>query len=326
MPDVTLTIRTPGLLTTVQDAGRWGHQHEGVPVAGPMDPFALRGANLMAGNPPDAACLEITLTGPAFVASGACTIAIAGATFDVAVDGRKVETDRPIALGAGAEVRFGRRIRGARTYLAVGGGIDVPLVLGSRATHVMTRMGGFDGRPLRPGDVLHVGRTFWSGNERSAGRTFRSGAPGGPDGPPSGQRSTVRILPGPQADRFVGGMLDRLQSAAYVVAQDSDRTGYRLRGPALAHARGADIISDATPHGSIQVPASGQPILLMAGRQTTGGYPKIATVIAADLGVAGQLAPGDEIQFRVCSRQDALTALIARERALLAIDAREART
>jgi biotin-dependent carboxylase-like uncharacterized protein len=304
-----ITIRKAGLLTTVQDLGRWGHQHQGVSVSGPMDLFAHRAANILVGNLPGAAGLEITLTGPELVVNDTRVVAVAGASFEIAVDGRAVDARTPIELPAGAVLGFGRRVTGARAYLAIAGGIDVPPVLGSRATHVMTGMGGLAGRPLRPGDRLPLGAAA-----SHTGRAVR------PDALGSVPSDVVRVLPGPQDDRFAAGMLERLQSAPYLITQESDRTGYRLQGPALTHLAGADIISDATPHGSIQVPASGQPILLMADRQTTGGYPKIATVIAADLGVAGQLAPGDEVRFRVCSRQEALTALIARERVLLVGD------
>ncbi len=309
-----LTIRKPGLLTTVQDAGRWGRQHEGVPVAGPMDPFAHRAANAMVGNAPDAATLEITLVGPELVASEARPIAVTGAVFELMVEGRAVASGGPVVLPAGAVLTFGRRLEGARAYLAVAGGIDVPPLLGSRATHLLSGMGGLEGRALRAGDEVPIGERPPSG---AVSRRVR--------GPAITRPAIVRVLRGPQDDVFAEGALDRLQSAPYVVTPESDRTGYRLDGPALPTRAGPAFISEATPIGSLQVPASGQPILLMADRQTTGGYPKIATVIAADLGVAGQLAPGDTVRFQVCSRQEALTALIARERELLALDAWEGR-
>lgn len=305
----SLSVVRAGLLTTVQDLGRWGHQRVGVPVAGPMDPFAHRAANGMVGNAADAATLEITLVGPEVVVSETRAVAVVGAAFEAAVDGRPVELGTAITLPAGARLTFGRRLAGARAYLAIAGGIDVPSVLGSRATHVMTGMGGLDGRALRAGDSLPIG----PGTPTSRRRPH-------PSQPPLGRPAVVRVLPGPQDDRFAPGTLDRLQSAAYLVTPASDRTGYRLAGPALEHRASADIISDATPFGSIQVPASGQPILLMADRQTTGGYAKLATMIAADYRVAGQLAPGDTVLFRVCTREEAIGALIDQERALLAIE------
>jgi antagonist of KipI len=209
-------------------------------------------------------------------------------------------------------LRFGARRRGARAYLAVSGGIAVPPTLGSRATHVISAMGGFAGRPLRAGDRLALGPVAKT-----------SGAVAPPEDPiialPEKQ-ARLRVLPGPQQDYFVPDALAALQSQPYTIASNSDRMGFRLEGPRLVHSRGSDIISDATPLGALQVPASGQPILLMADRQTTGGYPKIATVITADMSVAGQLGPGDEIIFETCSLKDAMAALIVQEQALLRVE------
>ncbi len=208
-------------------------------------------------------------------------------------------------------MKFGVRRRGARAYVGIAGGIATPPVLGSRATHVVSGMGGIGGRALRAGDVLPL---------FDARRLQPAGAPLPPVLTLPEGHARVRVMAGPQQESFATGALDALQSAPYAIRQDSDRMGFRLQGPTLAHARGADIISDATPLGVLQVPASGHPILLMADRQTTGGYPKIATVIAADIPVAGQLAPGDTIQFVVCTPQEAMAALIAQERALMALE------
>jgi len=305
-----IEVLLPGLQTTVQDLGRWGHQSIGVPVAGPMDPFAHRLANALAGNERGAATLEITLQGPTLRFTDTRTVAVAGAEFDVTLDDAPI-TSSPFQVRSGQVLRFGERRRCARTYVAVSGGIDVPCVLGSRSTHLPTRTGGVEGRALVRGDRLPLGAS--AGRSRARGKVEPS---------PSAALPSVRVLPGPQDDRFVGEALAVLVSAPYHVTVDSNRMAYRLEGPALEHRAGADIVSDATPMGSIQVPASGQPLLLMADRQTTGGYAMLATIITADLGVAGQTAPGDRIQFRLCSRSDAVAALIQRERLLLAIEAR----
>jgi biotin-dependent carboxylase-like uncharacterized protein len=180
-----------------------------------------------------------------------------------------------------------------------------------RATDSVAHMGGVDGRPLQAGDRLPLGPCAVP-SFSPARHVLRATPSSGP--------TRLRVLPGPQTDRFVEGSLEALQSSTYRIHPASDRVGFRLEGQPLVHARGADIISDATPLGSLQVPADGQPILLMADRQTTGGYPKIATVISADIGLAGQLGPGDTIAFRVCSWEEAMAALIARERALLALE------
>jgi antagonist of KipI len=311
---MALVVVRPGMLTTVQDRGRWGFQSRGVPVAGPMDWVSHRLSNALVGNEADAATLEITLLGPELEFEDERVIAVAGAHFSLAVDGRPVSGSLPLGpvlVPAGARLRFGARHRGARAYLAIAGGIDVPLVLGSRATHVISAMGGFEGRPLRPGDRIPLGLLS------SARRTAR--APATPVFALPDREATVRVLPG-QLERFMSESLGLLQSAPYVIAQDSDRMGFRLSGPRLQHSSGPEIISDATGLGALQVPSSGQPIMLMADRQTTGGYPKIATAITADLPIAAQLAPGDAIRFAVCSIRDAMAALIAQEQALLQVE------
>jgi antagonist of KipI len=301
------------MLTTVQDTGRWGYQSRGVPVAGPMDPYAHRVANALVGNARDAAALEVTLLGPELEFDDERLVAVAGAAFDLTLDGRAAPLSAPFIVPAGARLKFGARHRGARAYLAVAGGIATPPVLGSRATHVISAMGGVDGRPLRAGDALPLGV--------AAGVTPSGRAP---SLPLPEREAFVRVIEGPQREYFSGDALDVLQSEAYTIRQDSDRMGFRLQGPALTHTRGADIISDATPLGVLQVPASGHPILLMADRQTTGGYPKIATVIAADMAIAGQLGPGDTIRFVVCTPREALAALIAQERTLMPLEAHQA--
>jgi biotin-dependent carboxylase-like uncharacterized protein len=306
----------PGMLTTIQDRGRWGLQANGVPVAGPMDPCSHRLANALVGNEPEAATLEVTLVGPELEFEVERVVAVAGAEFDLTMDGRSVPAHAPFLVAAGAQLRFGRRVRGTRAYLAVEGGIAVAPTLGSRATHLISAMGGLDGRALIAGDRLPLG-------ESTRASATAIGAPVATITPLPEREARIRVLAGPQQDYFTADALDALQSAPYRISNTSDRMGFRLDGPRLTHARGADIISDATPLGVLQVPASGQPILLMADRQTSGGYPKIATVISADISVAGQLGPGDAIVFAVCSRREALAALIAQERALMAIESRE---
>ena len=295
-------VKKPGLLTTVQDCGRWGYQGLGVSVAGPMDLYSHRLANALVGNGDDAATLEVTLAGPELEFVDDREVVVTGAEFDMVSGGvRRVK--------AGDRLTFGRRIRGTRAYVAISGGIETPKILGSRATHMPSAMGGFDGRALKAGDELPLGPHIGPPNRLRQGYA--------PD-----LRTILRVLPGPQLDRFAADALEALQSAPYRIGTDSSRMGYRLSGPRLAHTRGADIISDATPIGVLQVPASGEPILLMADRQTTGGYAKIATVISADISAAGQLAPGDEIRFTVCTPAEALAALIAQEQTLMAIAGR----
>ena len=309
-----LHVIKPGMLTTVQDRGRWGLQSRGVPVAGPMDPCSHRLANALAGNDADQATLEVTLVGPELEFDDDRLVAVAGAEFELTVDGRPAPMCAALHVANGSRLRFGRRSRGARAYVAIAGGISLPKILGSRATHLISAMGGLGGRALKAGDELPLGQPIRL--PRTSRAMPREPVLTIPEG-----RATVRVLPGPQGEYFATGALDALQSAPYTIASSSDRMAFRLEGPALAHARGADIISDATPLGVLQVPASGQPILLMADRQTAGGYPKIATTISADIGLAGQLGPGDMISFAVCSPREAMAALIAQERALMAVEA-----
>jgi antagonist of KipI len=308
-----INILKAGLQTTVQDLGRWGFQALGVPVAGAMDWQSHRVANALVGNTQHAATLEVLLTGPELEFEDARVVAVAGADFDLTVDGSPVSMHAPFTVAKGSRVLFGARRRGARGYLAVSGGIAVPKVFGSRATHLGSRMGGLDGRALMVGDHLPLGLT--TKVRLMPDTTYYPAIPGKPG-------LTLRILPGPQQDKFADDALNILQSAPYTVQSESDRMGFRLAGPRLLHTRGADIISDATPLGALQVPASGQPLLLMADRPTTGGYPKIATVVTADIPMAAQLAPGDTASFKLCTALEGLAALVAIERSLMALEGR----
>ncbi len=302
-----MIVRKPGLLTTVQDLGRWGFQHEGVPVAGPMDPWAHRRANRLVGNPDSAATLEATIIGPRLELETDLTFAVSGAEFPLMLDGRPAPWDEACAGRAGQLLEFGRARRGARAYLAVAGGIDVPLVLGSRATHLPSRMGGVDGRGLIANDRLRIGPGVGPGPPPSGIR--------GVDLEPPARGVRVRVLPGPEAPGDAAA-LERLCQDRYQVGVESNRMGYRLEGPAI-DVPSAAAFSTATPMGTIQVPPAGQPILLMADRQTTGGYARVAVIISADVGLAGQLAPGDWIAFDVCDLEEARAALAEREARLV---------
>ena len=292
-----LRVIRPGMLTTIQDAGRWGRQESGVPVAGPMDWYSHRLANRLVGNEEGAAVLEITLMGPVLEADTDTMCVVTGAEFDVTVNGVATGAATPFVVPAGGRLRFGTRRRGARAMLAICGGVDAPTVFGSRSTSVIARMGPFGGRPLMAGDMLPVGPSRMVAQDTGDSLPL-------PDG---GAR--LRILRGPHDGMFTPDACDTLVRSRFIVTPESNRMGYRLHGPPLAHRGAAEILSDATPIGSLQVPGSGQPILLMADRQTTGGYPKIATVITADLPLAGQLAPGDWIEFESCTRAEAIAAL-----------------
>jgi KipI family sensor histidine kinase inhibitor len=298
-----ITVLRPGLFTTIQDAGRWGYQHLGVPVSGPMDPASHRLANALLGNLPDAATLEATIIGPELRFEQDATIAITGADLQPMLEGTPLVMGSVVRCAPGSVLRFGNRRAGARAYVAVDGGIGVPPVLGSRATHVMSGLGGVAGRALRAGDRVPL-----RDRQPSAGGTARDRRIH------EGGSVRLRVMAGPQSEYADPLALQGLQETRFIVSPQSDRMGYRLTGSALPTRRDSgEMISDATVVGAVQVPSSGQPILLMADRQTTGGYPQIAVVITADLPLAAQLVPGDSIQFELCSRADAIAALTEQE-------------
>ena len=315
-----ISVLRPGLFTTIQDSGRWGHQDRGVPVAGPMDRRSHRLANALVGNPPGAATLEATLLGPELRFEHPVRVAIAGADLGASIDGTAIGADSMRACGAGSVLRFGERRRGTRAYIAFDGGIDVPLLLGSRATHVASELGGIDGRALKAGARLQLCESNAGGRSATVRRgSFESATTGG---------ARLRIMRGPQDEYFDEAAFDILQRTRFVISPQSDRMGYRLVGsertrPAVVGRPGPSgpgvMISDATFMGGLQIPPSGEPILLMADRQTTGGYPQIATVITADLPLAGQLAPGEWIEFVLCTRSEAIAALKEQEEALRGI-------
>jgi len=303
-----VTVLRPGLFTTVQDRGRWGHQASGVPVGGAIDRVSHGVANALVGNETDAATLEVTLIGPEIRFESDAVMAIAGANLGARLDGAEVSLNAPVACRAGSVLRFGEHVAGSRAYVAFDGGIDVPPVLGSRATSALCALGGLEGRALVAGDRVPLGKP---------GRARRALHIDLPPIPSGGAR--LRVMPGPQHEFFPDEAFERLRRTRFVVTPRSDRMGYRLEGAQLPRLEGREMTSDAAFAGGIQVPSSGDPIMLMADRQTTGGYPQIATVITADLALAGQLGPGDWVEFEVCTRRDALAALIAQEGKLLAL-------
>jgi antagonist of KipI len=264
-----------------------------------MDWASSRLANWLVGNPVEAATLEVTIGGLEVAFDGETRFAVAGAEFHLDLDGQTVGTNRTLRAGAESVLKFGTRSRGARAYVAFSGGVLVSPVLGSRATHTASHLGGFEGRALRIGDRVPIGSLTLTG-DRVYQRRTRSLSDGG---------ARLRILPGPHIDRFPSRMLEILQSSRYVVSPKSDRMGYRLDGPPLPLNVVEELISGATVTGALQVPSSGLPILLMADRATTGGYPMAAVVVSADLPLAGQLLPGDWIEFVACTRDEALVAL-----------------
>ncbi len=287
-----------GMLTTVQDLGRRGHLAQGVPNGGAADPFALRMANLLVGNPEDAAALEITLTGPELEFAEGAWVAVCGARFD------DVPAWRPLRVESGGRLRFGRRVLGCRAYLSVAGGIDVEPVLGGRGTFLAAGLGGFHGRALRDGDVLRLMRSkrrpagHWGIDERVL--------------PHYSREPSIRVMPGAHAGEFG----EALYSERFGVTTHSDRMGIRLDGHSLARSSAEELVSSAVAPGTVQVPPDGHPIVLMADAQTLGGYPRIAHAAAVDIPLLAQLAPGDGVRFTRSSVAEAHALAHAQEHRL----------
>ena len=296
-------VTEPGLFTTVQDRGRHGFQRIGVPVSGAMDEFALRAANLLVGNEGGAAALEMTVLGPSIRFLAPAVIAVTGADLSATLDGAPLPRWRTAYVEADSVLTFRPMRDGVRAYLAIGGGIDVPVVMGSRSTYVKSAIGGVEGRALAKGDIIPA--LLSDGDGLTGPRRL----PGDGEPPVYGDHHEIRVIPGPQDGAFTQAAFDTLLSAEYAIALDSDRMGYRLEGPTLEHTAGADIVSDGNPPGSIQVPGDGVPMVLLADRGTTGGYAKIATVISTDLSTLAQALPGHTLSFRSVGLEKAHQAL-----------------
>ncbi|MFJ1299815.1 biotin-dependent carboxyltransferase family protein [Pseudomonadota bacterium AL_CKDN230030165-1A_HGKHYDSX7] len=296
---MSITVQKPGLLSTFQDEGRAGYQHQGIPAAGAMDARAHHLANTLAGNETDEATLEITLMGPTLRFDAPACIALAGADLSATLDGEPLPLSRPMVVRAGATLAFGAPQTGARAYLAVHGGFALAPVMGSYSTYLRSGFGGFDGRALRRGDQIAFKRTLAADTSRidALARELWDLRIYLPATLRALQRPTVRFLPGLHWDEFDSASRHAFSSGSYRISTQSDRMGYRLEGPALAMTTPRQILSEATSFGTVQVPAGGQPIVLMADRQTTGGYPKLAQIAAVDLPILAQYVPGQSVQF-----------------------------
>jgi KipI family sensor histidine kinase inhibitor len=296
-----IEVIKPGPLATVQDLGRPGFGHLGVPRSGAADPASLLLANRLVGNPGGAAGVEVTFGRAAFKFTGEAWVAVAGAPVPVSLEsGRQAAAARvphgsTVRVPAGGVVRLGAPQRGLRSYLAVRGGVDVPPVLGSRSADLRSGLGP---PPLRPGDLLPVAPAGQGpGTAPGTGAGTRP-----PAMPVPGEPTVLRVVPGPRDDWFAPGAAQRLCAGTFFVTPASDRAGLRLDGPAVQRARGGELLSEGVATGSLQVPPNGRPILLLAEHPVTGGYPVIATVVSADAGLAAQLRPGSKLRFALASR------------------------
>jgi len=308
-----MIVTRAGFLTSVQDLGRTGFREFGVSTSGALDPFALRVANLLVGNDEGAAVLEITLGGLQLRLNDERIVAWCGGEFEVQIGSRSLPAGHVAHSQAGDELKFRPSQIGCRGWFAISGGVDVPIVLGSRSTDLRANFGGFDGRALRDGDVIPLGPR--PGSPTPALRISSWTAPHDWVSP-ARPNPILRFVRGMDWTRFNASSLQRLTSEPFTVSPDSDRMGVRLTGPELSRAANVDLISEAVTPGTVQVPPSGQPILLLGDCQTIGGYPKIAQVITVDLGIAAQVRASDRVRFSEVSLGDAHQLLLQRERAL----------
>lgn len=302
---MTVQVIRGGLLTTVQDLGRFGAQRFGVPVSGAMDRRSLSVANRLVGNADKSAALEITLVGPVLQFKSDSLIAICGGDLGAVIGGKAVPMNRPVWVARGSRLAFGQCVAGCRAYLAFAGGIDVPEILGSRSTYLRAGFGGLQGRALKAGDrieTIGAGDSFFNGLRHSpafSGNGFA--APKWSVRADSGrmmlQPQLIRFVAGRHWERFPPGVRNRFVGENFRVSTASDRMGYRLEGVELDKHSYGDIASEAVAFGTIQLPPGGNPIVLMADRQTIGGYPRVGEVASADLPLLAQLKPGDMLRF-----------------------------
>ncbi len=292
-----IIIENPGLLTTIQDEGRFGYGQYGVTPSGPMDAESFQIANLLVGNAPGESALEATILGPSLRVTKETVMAIAGADMSPTLNGAAIPMHQAIRVPAGSDVKLQAAKNGSRTYIAFCGGFDVPLVMGSRATSIQNHIGGFCGRKLAKGDEIAL-RQASGAPENLSHRVVTHHLR-------RKHENIIRVLLGPQEDCFTKKGIAAFLETPYTVSKDFDRMGCRLQGEPIEHKTDGNIISDGMVCGAIQVPTTGQPIIMLAERQSTGGYTKIGTVISMDLPVIGQCCPGDSIRFEAVSLEEA---------------------
>jgi len=314
---MSVTVIKPGMLSSFQDRGREGYQHQGIPVAGAMDERAHRLANALAGNTGDPATLEITLTGPTLRFDLPACFALAGADLGATLNGLDIPVHRPLVARAGDTLAFGARAAtGVRAYLAVHGGFALPPVMGSQSTYLRSGFGGFKGRALAKGDQIALRTPLAEGRDLDALHqalwNLRIYLPGVVA---NKRRESIRFLPGMHWDAFSDASRQAFTTAEFRISPQSDRMGYRLAGPALSMDAPRQMLSEAACFGTVQVPAGGEAIILMADRQTTGGYPKIAQIATVDLPALAQTAPGQTLRFQQIAMEDAQRLDGERERA-----------
>ncbi|GLB60672.1 biotin-dependent carboxyltransferase family protein [Cytobacillus sp. NCCP-133] len=317
-----LKIIKPGLLSSIQDLGRTGFQKFGVIASGAMDPLSHRVANLLTGNIESEPTLEMTMIGPAITFEKDALISICGGDLSPSINGQPVRLWRSIYVKKGSELKFGHCLQGCRAYLSVAGGFSVPYVMKSKATYLRAGIGGFEGRALKAGDQLVFGKPssqskrmmdYLSRQLQNQSFIENDWSITSDLLPSTNAVPTIRMTKGRQFELFTKESRETLLDHAFEVSAQSDRMGYRLKGPGLTLSEPAELISEAVNFGSIQVPPDGNPIVLLADRQTTGGYPKIGQVAFADLPLLAQAKPGDKLKFAEISHEEAQRLYLDRE-------------
>ena len=297
-----------GIFNTIQDSGRFGFQQYGMTVSGAMDSYALRIGNRLLGNEENEAGIEISIPGLSLEVLNQTVIAITAANFNPTINNFPVPMWEAIEVKKGDIISFDQIKSGCRSYLLVVGGIDVPIILGSKSIYVRGKIGGLKGRPLKEADIINIGKTNQE-LQNIIGRKVSV-----KNLPAYHEENTVRVILGPQDDYFTKDGLHAFLNSSYEITADSDRMGYRLKGSKINSKNGSDIITDGIPLGSIQVPRNGMPIVMLADRQTTGGYAKIATVISVDIDKFAQMRPGNKVKFTQINLEEAHLLLGEREK------------
>jgi antagonist of KipI len=306
-----MKIEDGGILTSIQDGGRFGYEQFGVSPSGPMDAKAMHIGNILVDNEIGESCLETTIMGPTICFEENAVVAITGADCAPTINGKNVSMYRALSINAGDVLKLGMVKNGCRSYLAIAGGIDVPVLMNSKCTMVGKNFGGFEGRKLQKGDVLKLAKSV-STLPNMAARLII------PEKMVQGVH-TLRVILGPQEERFTEKGIETFLNSEYKVGQAFDRQGYRLEGPVIEHTTDSNIISDGIVTGSVQVPGDGHPIVMLAEHQTIGGYTKIATVASIDLPVIGQCKAGDIIRFQQISVEEAENLYVAYHKELDAL-------
>ncbi|WP_100371713.1 biotin-dependent carboxyltransferase family protein [Bacillus sp. FJAT-45037] len=319
---MSIKVLRPGLLTTIQDLGRYGYQKYGVIVSGAMDTYAHRMANILVGNNEGEGCLEITLTGPTLEIKTDVLLSITGGNLSPSIGNRQLPLWRPVFVKKGSIIRFGKGLSGCRAYVAVAGGFNVADVMGSKSTYIRAEIGGFHGRALQEGDEIRIGKGesahfhYFSNTLKKSGTklfyapTWRTKSHVNQ----AKNEVLIRVMQGTHHDLFTEEAQKQFFTSSFHVTPQSDRMGYRLKGPQLELNKEYDVISEAVPLGTIQVPSDGNPIILLADRQTTGGYPRIGQVISVDIPKLAQLKPGEKIVFNEVTLEEAENLYLMRER------------